>query len=129
MWEYEQVNKDPDEEWQPRDFREQEIYKYIYNTDTIDKMLQDLMTNGLKVQSGEMIGKTIIFAMNSKTAKLIVERFNLLYPEYGNGFCEQIDYSVNTRKTLSSSSACATTVRRLLCRWICSTPAWTCPMC
>lgn len=100
VWEYEQANKDPDEEWKPRDIREQEIYKYIYNTDTIDKMLQDLMTNGLKVQSGELIGKTIIFAMNSKTAKLIVERFNLLYPEYGNSFCEQIDYSINYSQDL-----------------------------
>lgn len=58
------------------------------------------MTNGLKVQSGELIGKTIIFAMNSKTAKLIVERFNLLYPEYGDGFCEQIDYSINYSQDL-----------------------------
>lgn len=89
-----------DEQKPPRDIREEEIYKYIYNTDTIDKMLQDLMTHGLKVQSGELIGKTIIFAMNSKTAKLIVERFNLLYPEYGNGFCEQIDYSVNYSQDL-----------------------------
>lgn len=94
VWEYEQVNKDPDDEWEPRDIREQEIYKYIYNTDTIDKMLQDLMENGLKIHSGEMIGKSIIFAMNSKTAKLIVERFNILYPEYGPHFCEQIDYSI-----------------------------------
>ena len=100
VWEYEQVNKDPDDDWQPRDIGEQEIYKYIYNTDTIDKMLQDLMDKGLKVQSGELIGKTIIFAMNSKTAKLIVERFNLLYPEYGNGFCEQIDYSINYSQDL-----------------------------
>lgn len=100
VWEYEQVNKDPDDEWEPRDIREQEIYKYIYNTDTIDKMLQDLMENGLKIQSGEMIGKTIIFAMNSKTAKLIVERFNCLYPEYGNGFCEQIDYSIKYSQDL-----------------------------
>lgn len=100
VWEYEQVNKDPDEDWQPRDIREQEIYKYIYNTDTIDKMLQDLMDNGLKVQSGEMIGKTIIFAMNSKTAKLIVERFNILFPEYGPHFCEQIDYSINYSQDL-----------------------------
>ncbi len=95
VWEYEQVNKDPDEGWKPRDIREQEIYNYIYNTDTIDRMLQDLMENGLKVHSGEMIGKTIVFAMNSKTAKLIVERFNRLYPECGDGFCEQIDYSIN----------------------------------
>lgn len=100
VWEYEQVNKDPDGDWEPRDIGEQEIYKYIYNTDTIDKMLQDLMANGLKVQSGEMIGKTIIFAMNSKTAKLIVDRFNVLYPEYGNGFCEQIDYSINYSQDL-----------------------------
>lgn len=100
VWEYEQVNKDPDEEWEPRDIREQEIFKYIYNTDTIDKMLQDLMENGLKVQSGEKIGKSIIFAMNSKTAKLIVERFNILYPQYGDKFCEQIDYSINYSQNL-----------------------------
>lgn len=100
VWEYEQVHKDPDEEWEPRDIREQEIYKYIYNTDTIDRMLQDLMEHGLKVQSGEMIGKTIIFAMNSKTAKLIVERFNSLYPQYGPSFCVQIDYSVNYSQDL-----------------------------
>lgn len=100
VWEYEQLNKDPDEEWVPRNIGEQEIYKYIYNTDTIDKMLQDLMTNGLKVQSGELIGKSIIFAMNSKTAKLIVERFNVLYPEYGDGFCEQIDYSIDYSQDL-----------------------------
>ena len=100
VWEYEQLNKDPDDEWEPRDIGEQEIFKYIYNTDTIDKMLQDLMESGLKVQSGELIGKTIIFAINSKTAKLIVERFNILYPEYGNGFCEQIDYSINYSQDL-----------------------------
>ncbi|MCM1292956.1 MAG: helicase, partial [Bacteroides sp.] len=85
---------------EPRDIREQEIYKYIYNTDTIDKMLQDLMENGLKIHSGEMIGKSIIFAMNSKTAKLIVERFNILYPEYGPQFCEQIDYSIKYSQDL-----------------------------
>lgn len=100
VWEYEQAAKDPDEEWVPRNIGEQEIFKYIYNTDTIDKMLQDLMEHGLKVQSGELIGKTIIFAMNSRTAKLIVERFNILYPEYGNGFCEQIDYSISCSQDL-----------------------------
>ena len=100
IWEYEQADKDPDEDWKPRDIQEQEIYKYIYNTDTIDRMLQDLMENGLKVDSGEKIGKTIIFAMNSKTARLIVERFNLLYPQYGPHFCEQIDYSIKYSQDL-----------------------------
>lgn len=100
VWEYEQLTKDPDEEWQPRDINVGEIYKYIYNTDTIDKMLQDLMTNGIKVQSGEVIGKSIIFAMNSKTANLIVERFNRLYPQFGPEFCVQIDYSINYAQDL-----------------------------
>ena len=100
VWEYEQVQKDPDEEWQPRNITEKEIYKYIYNKDTIDKMLQDLLENGLKVDSGEKIGKSIIFAMNSKTAALIVERFNLLYPEYGPDFCVQIDYSIKYAQSL-----------------------------
>ena len=35
-----------------------------------------------------------------RTARLIVERFNILYPEYGNGFCEQIDYSINYSQDL-----------------------------
>lgn len=100
VWEYEQATKDPDDNARPRDIGEQEIYKYIYNTDTIDKMLQDLMENGFKIHSGEMIGKTIIFAMNTKTAGLIVERFNVLYPEYGPHFCEQIDYSIKYSQDL-----------------------------
>ena len=103
VWEYEQATKDPDEEWEPRDITEAEIYKYIYNKDTIDRMLQDLMENGLKVDSGEKIGKSIIFAMNSKTAALIVERFNILYPEYGPDFCVQIDYSVKYAQSLIDS--------------------------
>lgn len=100
VWEYEQATKDPDEDWVPRNIQEKEIYKYIYNKDTVDKMLQDLMENGLKVESGEKIGKTIIFAMNSRTAKLIVERFHLLYPEYGPDFCVQIDYSISYAQSL-----------------------------
>lgn len=100
VWEYEQATKDPDEEFKPRNITEKEIYNYIYNKDTIDKMLQDLMENGLKVESGEKISKTIIFAMNSKTAALIVERFNVLYPEYGPDFCVQIDYSIKYAQSL-----------------------------
>jgi type I restriction enzyme R subunit len=45
------------------------------------------MEKGLKVQYGERIGKTIIFAYNHRHAELIVERFHILYPEYGSEFC------------------------------------------
>ncbi|MBQ3734889.1 MAG: DEAD/DEAH box helicase family protein [Bacteroidales bacterium] len=77
-----------------------EIFTYIFNIDTIDKVLQDLMTNGLSVQGGERIGKTIIFAYNHQHAEMIVQRFNILYPEYGSGFCVFIDNYVNYAQDL-----------------------------
>ena len=74
-----------------RDIESSEIFSYIFNEDTIDAVLQDLMEHGLKVQSGERIGKSVIFAYNHHHAELIVNRFNALYPEYGPGFCVLID--------------------------------------
>ena len=83
-----------------RDILSNEMFKYIYNEDTVDKVLQDLMENGLKVQSGERIGKTIIFAYNHKHAELILNRFNVLYPEFGPDFCALIDNYVTYAKSL-----------------------------
>src|SRR5699024_1208809 len=51
-------------------------------------------------EGGDRLGKTIIFAKNSKHAKHIVERFNHLYPHLGGRFCAQIDYRVNYVGTL-----------------------------
>lgn len=101
IWEYEAAQSAIDDaQPEPRDIESREIYKYIFNRDTIDHVLQDLMENGLKVQSGEKIGKTIIFAFNKQHAALIVERFHKLYPEYGSDFCEEIDYSVKYAQDL-----------------------------
>ena len=83
-----------------RDINNNELFTYIHNINTIDKVLQDLMENGLKVQSGERIGKTIIFAYRHTHAELIVERFNALYPEYGAGFCVLIDNQVTYAQDL-----------------------------
>ncbi len=83
VWEYEQI--------EGRDIANSEIFSYIFNENTIDAVLQDLMENGLKVQSGERIGKSVIFAYNHHHAELIVSRFNVLYPEYGPDFCVLID--------------------------------------
>lgn len=93
VWEYEQARKalDLNSEQYHRDIANNEIFSYIFNEDTIDAVLQDLMGNGLKVQSGERIGKSIIFAYNHRHAELIVKRFHILYPEYGAGFCTLID--------------------------------------
>lgn len=69
--------------------------EWLFNNHTVDQVLNDLMEKGIKVEGGDRLGKTIIFAKNSKHAKHIVERFNHLYPHYSGKFCSQIDYSVN----------------------------------
>lgn len=84
----------PDDEYH-RDILPQEIFKYLFNIDTVDKVLMELMEKGLKVKSGEEIGKTIIFAMNHHHAELIVERFRTLYPEKDPDYCQLIDNYVN----------------------------------
>ncbi|MGM9740469.1 MAG: DEAD/DEAH box helicase family protein [Candidatus Cryptobacteroides sp.] len=102
VWEYEQARKafDPDDDDYHRDIASNEIFNYVFNEDTVDAVLQDLMENGLKVQSGERIGKSVIFACNHRHAELIVRRFNVLYPEYGPGFCALIDKKVTYAQDL-----------------------------
>ncbi len=100
VWEYEQAVKAIEGDPQHRDIESKEIFNYIFNLDTIDRVLQDLMENGLKVQSGERIGKSIIFAYNHRHAEMIVERFYYLYPEYSSDFCALIDNYVTYSKDL-----------------------------
>lgn len=92
VWTYEKAlaGMDEDEEYH-RDVDASEIFNYLYNNDTIDNVLMALMDKGLKVQSGEEIGKTIIFAINHKHAELIVKRFGELFPEKGGNYCLLID--------------------------------------
>ncbi len=102
IWEYEKAKNAiaPEKEY-TRDIESEEIFKYVFNLDTIDKVLQDLMEAGLKVESGDKIGKTIIFAYNHKHADLIVQRFSeVLYPELGPDFCVLIDNYVNYSQDL-----------------------------
>lgn len=101
VWTYEKARKALDEDTDyHRDIESNEINSYIYNEDTIRKVLQDLMETGLRVQSGERIGKTIIFAQKHRHAELVVKCFGELYPEYGSEFCVLIDNQVNYAQTL-----------------------------
>ncbi len=76
------------------------INEWLFNANTIDMVLNQLMERGLRIEGGDKIGKTIIFAKNSRHAQAIVERFNKIYPEYGAHFIKQIDYSINYVDTL-----------------------------
>lgn len=63
---------------------------FIFNQNTVDRVLQDLMTKGIRVCGGDRIGKTIIFAQNKTHAQYILERFDKLYPQYKGGFTKCI---------------------------------------
>lgn len=67
------------------------INSWLFNEDTVDKVLEVLMAHGIKVEGGDKIGKTIIFAKNHDHALFIQERFNKLYPQHSNKFLRVID--------------------------------------
>ena len=74
------------------------INTWIFNEDTIKQVLHILMSDGLKIQYGEKIGKTIIFAKNHKHAEKIFEVFNKEYPHMnkkGQEFAKVIDNYTN----------------------------------
>ena len=66
------------------------LNEWIFNEDTIKEVLHVLMTNGLKIDYGEKIGKTIIFAKNHLHAEKIFEVFNKEY-SYLPGYAKVID--------------------------------------
>lgn len=67
-----------------------DLNKFVFNETTVDMVLQDLMERGIKVEGGDLIGKTIIFAQNKKHAEFILERFNKLYPQYKGTFAQRV---------------------------------------
>jgi type I restriction enzyme, R subunit len=76
------------------------LNQWLFNQDTVDKVLMHLMEHGLKIEGGDKLGKTIIFAKNSKHADFIVERFDANYPKLVGKFCRKIDYSVKYAQSL-----------------------------
>ena len=86
------------------DFREDidssALNEWLFNDNTIDMVLKDLMNKGIHVEGGDKLGKTIIFAKNHRHAERIVERFDALFPEYGGDFARVIDYSIKYVQTL-----------------------------
>ena len=78
----------------PREINNELFYSQIINVKTIDLVLNCVMNEGLRINSGERLGKTIVFAANHKHAQAIVDRFNEIYPEYGENYCQLIDNKV-----------------------------------
>ncbi|MCD8188990.1 MAG: DEAD/DEAH box helicase family protein [Clostridiales bacterium] len=56
------------------------LNEWVFNEDTIKEVLHVLMTNGLRIDYGEKLGKSIIFAKNHRHAEEILRIFNQEYP-------------------------------------------------
>ena len=89
--EYEEKFGDPTNENVPEFIGSAALNKWLFNIDTVDKVLEHLMNDGIKVSGGDKLGKTIIFAKNHAHAVFIEERFNKNYPEYSGKFLRVID--------------------------------------
>ncbi|WP_316268156.1 DEAD/DEAH box helicase family protein [Claveliimonas bilis] len=66
------------------------LNSWLFNEDTIKKALHILMTEGIRINYGETLGKTIIFAKNHDHAEKILEIFGKEYPNLP-GYAKVID--------------------------------------
>ena len=107
---YDDLSDDEKEEWDalewnddgvpPTEVDPAALNKWLFNTDTVDKVLAHVMTRGQKVAGGDRLGKTIIFAKNNAHAEFIADRFNIAYPHYKGEFARVITYKTEYAQSL-----------------------------
>ena len=92
QWESLDWGDDADDDGLPERVNASAINSWLFNSDTVDKVLQHLMEYGHTVDGGDRLAKTIIFARNHAHATFIEERFNHHYPQYAGHFARVIDH-------------------------------------
>ena len=98
---YDELSDDEKDQWDALEWGEDgppdsvgaaEINKFLFNSDTIDKVLGHLMEAGYRTHDGERIAKTIIFAKNQAHADLVLDRFDRAWPQYGGELARVITH-------------------------------------
>ena len=107
---YDDLSEDDKDQWDALEWDEEgehpdrveaeAVNKWLFNKDTVDKVLEHFMTNGLKVAGGDRLGKTIIFAKNQAHADFIAERFNANYPHHKGAFARVITFKTEYAQSL-----------------------------
>jgi type I restriction enzyme R subunit len=67
--------------------------RWLFNEDTVDKVLEVLLREGRRVGGGDVLGKTIVFAKNQRHAEFIESRFDANFPEKRGDFARVITYA------------------------------------
>jgi type I restriction enzyme R subunit len=107
---YDDLTEEEKEEWDakewddegnvPGEVNAEVVNKWLFNSDTVDKALETLMTKGQKVAGGDRLGKTIIFAKNNDHADFIASRFDANYPHYKGHFARVVTYKTEYAQSL-----------------------------
>ncbi|WP_066903014.1 DEAD/DEAH box helicase family protein [Millisia brevis] len=106
---YDDLTDEEKEQWDALDWGEdgpptevgaEEINRFLFNEDTVDKVLAHLMLGGHKVAGGDRLGKTIIFAKNQAHAEFIATRFDVAYPELAGSFARVITHGTPYAQSL-----------------------------
>lgn len=106
---YADLSEEEKDEWDALDWGEddppdevssEEINRFLFNEDTVDKVLAELMSKGHRVAEGDRLGKTIIFAKNRDHAEFIARRFDSQYPQYGGQFARVITHDTVQAQSL-----------------------------
>lgn len=84
----------------PDEIDASQLDEWIFNKNTVDLILEELMEKGIRVDNDTRLGKTIIFTRKHDHAVFIQERFNANYPEYRGEFLKVIDYQTNYSKAI-----------------------------
>lgn len=107
---YDELPEDDKDEWDALEWDEdgsvpdrveaEAVNRWLFNKDTVDKVLAHLMTRGLTVAGGDRLGKTILFARNQHHAEFIAERFDANYPHYKGAFARVITFKTEYAQSL-----------------------------
>jgi type I restriction enzyme, R subunit len=107
---YDDLTEEEQGRWEEQDWGDDEdppdavaaeaVNRWLFNADTVDKVLQTLMERGHRVAGGDRLGKTIIFAKNNDHAEFIAQRFDLNYPEYAGHFARVITFKTEYAQSL-----------------------------
>lgn len=107
---YDDLSDDEKEQWDAAEWNEEgdvpdrveaaAVNKWLFNKDTVDKVLEHLMTRGQKVAGGDRLGKTIIFPKNQDHAEFITERFDANYPRLKGEFARVMHCGLPYAQTL-----------------------------
>ncbi len=107
---YDELSEEDKDQWDALEWDEEDgvpdrveaeaVNKWLFNKDTVDKVLEHLMTRGLTVAGGDRLGKTIIFAKNQHHAEFIAERFDANYPHLKGAFARVITFKTEYAQSL-----------------------------